>query len=111
MKDKEKKSGDDYLFELATFLATSARGCIDEPRLYGSFRLLDALSRLLDLPKYASCLSGGPFFDQIKKEIDEKKFLVMSNVEGFKDFLDHLVRELAIELKKRSLGYDVREKS
>lgn len=104
MGSEEKVSGDDYLFEIATFLATSARGCMDEPHLYGPFRLIDALSRLLDLPKYAPCLSEDPFFDQIKKEIDEKKFLVISDVEGFKNFLDHLIRELARELKRRSLG-------
>jgi len=103
MKNKEKVSGDDYLFELATFLATSARGCIDEPHIYGPFRLVDALSRLLALPKYASCLSEDPFFDQIKEEIDEKKFLVTTDVESFKNFLDQLIRKLASELKRRSL--------
>ena len=111
MKDKGKNSGDDYLFEIIIFLATSARNCIDEPHLYGPFRLIDALSRLLDLPKYASCLSRDAFFDQIKKEIDEKKFLVMFDAEGFQNFLDHLVRELAIELKRRNIGHDVHEKS
>ena len=100
---KEKISGNDYLFEIVTFLATSARGCIDEPHLYGSFRLIDALSRILDLPKYASSLSEDPFFKRIKKEIDEKKFLVMYDVEGFKNFLNHLIQELTIEFKKRKL--------
>ena len=108
MGNKEKSSGDDYLFELATFLATSARGCIDEPHLFGPFRLLDALSRLLDFPKYASCLSEDPFFDQIKKEIDEEAFKMtnfpeMTDIEGFKNFLDELIRKLTSELKKRSL--------
>ena len=103
MKSKEKISGDEYLFELATFLATSARGCVDEPHLYGPFRLLDTLSRLLDLPKYAPCLTEDPFFKKIKEEIDEKKFLVTTDVKGFKNFLDDLVRELTGELKKRSL--------
>jgi len=103
MENKEKISGDEYLFELVTFLAASARGCIDEPHLYGPFRLLDALSKLLDLPKYASCLTEDPFFKKIKEEIDEKKFLVMTDVEGFKNFIDHLILELTRELKKRSL--------
>lgn len=105
MESKQKTSGDEYLFEIAAFLAASARGCIDEPRLYGPFRLIDALSKLLDLPKYASCLSEDSFFDQIKKEINEKKVLIMSDVEGFKDFLDHLVQEFARELKRRSLEF------
>lgn len=47
---KRKITGDEYLFEILIFLATSARGCVDEPPLYGPFRLIDALSKLIDLP-------------------------------------------------------------
>ena len=43
---------------------------------YGPFRLIDALSKLIDLPKYAPCLREDIFLDGIKAEIDEK-FLVM----------------------------------
>lgn len=104
MKEEKKLTGDEYLFEIAVFLATSARGCIDEPPLYGPFRLIDGLSRLIDLPEYASCLSDDKFLKRMKAEIDEKKFLVMFDPEEFREFLDELVYQFSRELKERTLG-------
>ena len=99
----KKLTGNDYLFEIAVFLATSARGCIDEPPLYGPFRLLDALSKLADLPKYATDLNPDPFLKEIKAIVDEKKFLVMYDVDGFQRAIDEIVEKFAKELKKRYL--------
>lgn len=39
----------------------------------------------------------------MKRVIDEKKFLVVSDMEAFKAFLDNLVSEFTRELKRRSL--------
>jgi len=99
----KKLTGNDYLFEIAVFLATSARGCIDEPPLYGPFRLLDALSKLTDLPEYAIGLNPDPFLKEIKAIVDEKKFLVMYDVDGFQRAIDEIVEKFAKELKKRYL--------
>ncbi|MEM1586991.1 MAG: DUF6092 family protein [Candidatus Bathyarchaeia archaeon] len=96
-------SGNDYLFEIAVFLAVSARNCIDEPPLYGPFRLLDALSKIIDLPKYAPCLKEDQFLREIKAIVNEKKFLVLYNPEEFKKSLDEIVKMFARELKKRYL--------
>jgi len=98
-----KPSGDDYLFEIAVFLATSALNCIDEPPLYGPFRLLDALSKVADLPKYAPCLKEDPFLQKIKAIVDEKKFLVMYSAEEFRKAIDEIVKMFAEELKRRYL--------
>lgn len=98
---KGERRGDEYLFDVLVFLAASARGCVDEPSSYGSFRLVDALGKLLDLPKHVPCLKADPFLRRIKAEIDRKKFLVITDPEGFKKFLDELVREFARELKRR----------
>ena len=94
--------GNEYLFELALFLATSARNCIDEPPLYGPFRLLDALSRLADFPEHDENLNKDPFLEEVKAFVDEKKFLVTSDVEGFTQAADVLVQRFAKELKRRS---------
>lgn len=99
-----KKSGNDYLFEIAVFLATSAQGCISEPPLYGPFRLLDALSKLADLPDHVTGLDTDPFLKEIKAIIDEKKFLVVHDVEGFKRAVNEIVEMFAKELKRRYLG-------
>lgn len=105
-----KPSGDDYLFEIAVFLATSALNCMDEPHLYGPFRLLDALSKIIDLPKYAPCLKEDPFLQRIKAIVDEKKFLVMYDVEEFRRAINEVVKMLAKELKRRYLEISNKER-
>ena len=99
---RKEVTGNEYFFEILVFLATSARGCVDEPPLYGPLRLIDALSRLVDLPKYAPCLKEDKFLKRVKAEIDEKKFLVMFDPEKFKEFLDDVVHQFTKELKKRT---------
>jgi len=99
---EKRITGDDYLLELIAFLATSARGCIDEPPIYGPLRLIDALSRLTDLPKYAKCLKDDDFLHKIKAEIDEKKNSVMFDIEEFQDMLDRVALQVTKELKRRS---------
>ena len=103
MKEEKGITGDDYLLELVAFLATSARGCIDEPPLYGPFRLIDALSRLVDLPKYATSLKDDGFLRKIKAEIEEKKYSVMFDTVEFQNMLDNIVLQVTKELKRRSL--------
>lgn len=101
--EKVKQTGNDYLFELALFLATSAQGCLNEPPLYGPFRLLDALSRLINLPNYGDSLAQDPFLKDIKDLVDSKKFLVMYDVDGFKRAIDEIVAKLTAEAKNRYL--------
>lgn len=99
----KRLSGNDYLFEVAVFLATSAQGCLNEPPLYGPFRLLDALSKLVELPDYVTGLAPDPFLKEVKAIVDEKKLLVMYDVEGFKKAIDEIVEKFARELKTRYL--------
>ena len=100
----KKPTGNDYLFEIAVFLATSAQGCLNEPPLYGPFRLLDALSKLAEFPDYVQGLAPDPFLVEVKAIVDEKKFLVMYDVEGFKKAIDEIIKRFAGELKARYLG-------
>jgi len=44
MKEKE-------IIKLFTYMVTSARGCIDEPKIYGPFRLIDSISKLYSILK------------------------------------------------------------
>jgi hypothetical protein len=96
-----KRNGNDYLFEIALFLVTSAQGCLNEPPLYGPFRLLDAFSRLAEFPDYATELKSDTFLKEMKAIVDEKKFLVMYDVDGFKKAVDEVVKKFAKEAKKR----------
>ncbi|MFQ5822172.1 MAG: DUF6092 family protein [Candidatus Heimdallarchaeota archaeon] len=101
--EETKPKGNEFLFEIAVFLATSARNCIEEPPLYGPFRLLDALSKLVDLPKYTEGLDEDSFLYEIKGIVDEKKYLVMYSVEDFTQAIEEIVDKFAKELKKRYL--------
>lgn len=101
--NRKRKSGNEYLFDLALFLIMSARGCIDEPPLYGPLRLINAISKIADFPKYAQCLKEDKFLIKMKKKIERKMDLVMYDQEKFKNFLDMLVKDFSIELKRRML--------
>lgn len=96
MKDMEDILKDDH-FKLLAFLITSARGCVDEPPLYGPLRLVDAASRLIEIMR-----KEGKVNEQIiklQKMIKEKMDLVMYDEEMFIEFLDELSKELAKILK------------
>lgn len=77
---------------MLVFLITSARGCVDEPHLYGPLRLVDAASKLINIMRLERKTSEE--LDKIQKMIEEKKDLVMHDEEAFIKFLDELVAEL-----------------
>ncbi len=88
------------LFDLTLFFLTAARGCVDEPQIYGPLRLIDGLSRVLQIQNITGV--NDPFLLSLKKEIDEKKYVVMASEEKFIKFIDELIKKSVGELKKRS---------
>jgi hypothetical protein len=92
---------EDDVLELLAFLVTSARLCVDEPKLYGTFRLVDAASRLIGFVLENDRLEDKQPLQQLKDEIDEKKFLMTTDQEEYVQFLDDLTRKVARELKQR----------
>ncbi len=101
MTVKAKQSAEEYVFGLAMYMLTSARGLVDEPRMYGPLRLVESISRLVELPEFASCIKRDSFLGAMKRKIDQNKFEVMASEERFVNFLDELIREFAAELKRR----------
>ena len=91
----------DDVFALVTYMLTSARGCVDEPKLYGPLRLIESISRLVALTENSG-LPKDEFLIQAKKRIDLNKHLVMESEEAFTKFLDELLREFTQELKRRN---------
>lgn len=71
--------------------------------LYGLLRLINAISKIADFPKYTQCLKEDKFLIKMKKETERKMDLVMYNQKEFKKFLDMLVKEFSVELKRRML--------
>ncbi|MBC7094450.1 DUF6092 family protein [Thermococcus sp.] len=97
MKNTESILKDDH-FKLLAFLITSARGCVDEPPLYGPLRLVDAATRLIKVMKKEG--KATPEILELQKLIEEKKDLVMYDEEEFINFLDELSKKLAEIIKK-----------
>ena len=104
MPDKISKSTDrleDGLFELALFLLISARGCVDEPRIYRSFRLMDALSRLCEVYSKSDKLEPDEFLSKLKEQVDRDKYKSIQSEEAFIKSMDDLVVKFTDELKRR----------
>jgi len=83
-------------FNLLAFLVTSARGCVDEPKLYGPFRLIDGASRLIGILEEAHM--ADEFLVKVRREIDEGKYL-MDDKGKFIQFLDDLTLDFVDKLK------------
>ena len=80
------------LMDLMGYMITSARGLLDEPQIYGPFRLVEGVSRLCGLMEKEEGADSA-FLSQLKAKIDEGKFSVMSDVDAFTKMLDEIVLE------------------
>ncbi len=93
--DKGQLKGD--FFNLLAFLVTSARNCVEEPKLYGPFRLIDGASRLIEILEQADI--ADEFLVEIRKKIDDNKYSVMGDKDEFIKFLDNLILDFVDKLK------------
>lgn len=84
-------------FNLLAFLVTSARNCVEEPKLYGPFRLIDGASRLIEILEQADI--ADEFLVEIRKKIDDNKYSVMGDKDEFIKFLDNLILDFVDKLK------------
>lgn len=88
---------DDAAFRLATFLVTAARDVVDEPAIYGPFRMIDAVDRLM------AGVFDDEFLAAMKPELEQEKQKVMSDRAAFVAWLDDLSGRFAAEAKRRNL--------
>ena len=95
MKNDKTK---DKMYKLICYMATSACNLVGEPHLYGPFRLVDAISRLIDIMEEAGFKDE--HLEQARDLIEQDKYLVMNDEEGFSAFMDKLVLHLAEGLSK-----------
>ena len=87
------------LFELTGYMLTSARGLIEEPQLYGPFRLLDGVTRLCGILEKED--SGyGDFFSELKAKINEKKYTLMTDEDAFIRLMDDAVISFTRKMKE-----------
>jgi hypothetical protein len=88
--------------ELFCFMTTSARGLIGEPELYGPFRVIDSLERIIELLENQKLIDD-IFLKAEKEKIKEKKLTVVADRDAFVTFLDELVMDFTKELKRETL--------
>jgi hypothetical protein len=85
------------LFEHALYLVASARDCLDEPLIYGPFRMIEGVSRLIE------SFPGDDILRAQKAVIDREKYEVMGDRDRFAAWLDEILRQFAAESKRRNL--------
>jgi hypothetical protein len=99
MSTHSKDELEQEFFELVCYMVTSARNLVSEYRLYGPFRLIDAVSRLIDVAQKLDLKS--PRLETIQKRIEEGKDTVMESEEEFTAFLENLVMGLVPLMQDR----------
>lgn len=90
------------LYEMLSFLVTSAHLCVEEPRLYGTFRMIDAATRLIDYALEGRQLKEDQFLRGFKEDADKGKRLMMTDEQNYVGFLEDATRTLAKEMKRRA---------
>ena len=91
------KMNEDPFYDLFCYMASSARGLIDEPEEYGPLRLIESMERLIDILENEGYIENEKVYREIKEEIEERKYSVMSDMDEFTELLDDIVVELAKE--------------
>ena len=98
MKNSESILNDKH-FQLLSFLITSARGCLDEPEIYGPLRLLDGAYRLLEIIKEEGKMNED--LEELQKEIEECMDVLMYDEEEFIRRLDAISKKLGEIIKNK----------
>jgi len=88
-------------YDLLAHLVASAEICRFEPHYYGTFRLIDAASRLAESMLKASDRDD-KWLREFKREIDQKKVWMMWDREGYYQFLSEVPANVAREMKRRA---------
>lgn len=96
--DTQQKELTKAWIELFCFMASSARGCVSEPPIYGPLRLIDSMERIITILGKQEIRND--FLDSERDKIEENKLVVMEDEEAFIELLDELVLDFTKELKK-----------
>ena len=95
---------DDPLFDFILYLVTSARISLDERAIYGSFRLLEGASRIIEAAEGMPGLEVDDFLRAQRNSIDRNKARMMLDKDGYRTWLTELATGLASESVKRKMG-------
>jgi hypothetical protein len=91
---------EEQAFDILAFLFSSAEICLVEPTYYGTFRLVDAASRMMGHMLAHDPARSGEFLRRFKEEVDTKKVWMMWDREAYYDFLREAPAVVAAEVKR-----------
>jgi hypothetical protein len=91
---------EEQAFDILAFLFSSAEICLVEPTYYGTFRLIDAASRMMGHMLAHDPERSGEFLRRFKEEVDTKKVWMMWDREAYYDFLREAPAVVAAEVKR-----------
>lgn len=83
-------------YELLAHLVASADIASREPCYYGTFRLLDAASKLAEFMMEFGF--GDSWLERFRADIDSNKMLLMTNRKAYYDYLSEASRQVAMRL-------------
>lgn len=87
------------LFRLVCYVVTSARGLVDEPKLYGPMRLITAASELIGIMEDLGL--ADEFLKGVSGRIDrDARANLLKGDQAFIEFLDSLILLLAKKVKE-----------
>ncbi len=82
------------VINLICYMITSARGLVDEPKIYGSSRLVEAARRLINLA--GDCGIRHESLSEVARQIEGHRLeTLLKDEEDFIGFVDNLVALLA----------------
>lgn len=92
------------LFELALYLVSCSRMCFEEPVQYGSFRLIEGASRLIEAAASLTGAEADGFLREARAEIEREKLRMIDDVDGYREWLTAFVGRFAEEATRRNLA-------
>ena len=94
---------EEQAYDLLAFLVCSADICAFEPHYYGTFRLLDAASRLMGCMLDNGSNDSRSWLETFKQEVDRKKLWMLSDRDAYFGFLRAVGGEVGAVLRQRAL--------
>jgi hypothetical protein len=94
---------EDRLFELVAYLVACSRLTLDEPQIYGSFRLIEAVVRLVEAAQAVGIAVDGEII-AARDSINREKLRMIEDHDGYRAWLDELLAEVATEATRRNLA-------
>ncbi len=92
---------EEQALDMLAFLASAAEISLHEPTYYGSFRLIDAASRLMGALIESNPELADSFMPAWKADIDTRKVWMMWDRPAFYAFLKESPATVAAEIKRR----------